>query len=148
MVTIIDSEKPISIKQMKMFEKSIGSNLPDNYRTFLFQHNGGKPTPKRFATKDGKVESMVSKFFPLSDQTPDNLMDEFKGFNLFKQLPANLLSIAQDPTGNRIVISCRGDDIGAIYYWSWDEEPTPPTCSYDYMRLIAHSFNDFVSILK
>lgn len=148
MVVVSNFGQPGSETQIVAFERMVGGSLPADYRAFLLDSNGGRVSPKRFATEDGKVESMVSILFPLSGGLNDeDLLREFQGFNLAKQLPLNLISIGKDPADNRIVMSIRGKDLGVVYYWSWDEEPEPVTCSYSYMRVVSWSFSDFLNRL-
>ena len=148
MYTIMGANEPVTEAQVILFEDVIGCALPSEFRVFLLRNNGGKINPKRFVTKDGKIESMVSTFFPLSGEPSENLLEEFEGFNAAKQIPRNLISIAKDPADNRLVLSTGGKDVGAIYYWAWDEEPTPTTNSYSYMRIITESFDEFLTILR
>ena len=144
---ILNSQASLDDNAISAFESEIGAKLPGAYRRFLSEYNGGTPSPKRFATLDAKVESMVAFFFPLSECTEDNLLDEFRGLTSARQIPSNLISIAVDPAENRILLSVSGDDAGKVYYWSWDEEPRNPTRSYKYMRLVSNSFGEFVSKL-
>ena len=147
MLSITNPYQPASDEQVTTFERRIGAKLPEDFRSFLLLHNGGKPNPKRFSTSDGKIESMVSIFFPLSGETDETLVAEYEKFTLRDQLPPNLLSIAKDPTDNRITIAFQGDDVGAVYYWSCDEEPAPASRSYAYLRKIADRFSDFAAKL-
>lgn len=142
------SSLTVTEAEIEQFEDLIGAKLPGHFRCFLLQFNGGTVMPKRFSTADEKVESMVSRLFPLSDESDEDLLAEFEGFNAAKQLPKNLISIGKDPADNRIVMSVEGHDVGAIYYWSWDEEPTPASCSYSYVRIIADSFDRFLAGLR
>lgn len=138
------SQQPLTERDISMLEAQTGIKLPDDYKQFLLQHNGGRPSPKRFVTRDKKVESMVAKFIPLADIPDDNLREEIEGITQARQIPANLIPIAIDPADNRVVLSVSGKDCGKVYYWSWDEEDEDHEPSYNYMRLIADSFNDFV----
>jgi hypothetical protein len=101
----------------------------------------------RFSTKDGKVESIVKYFFSVYKDNDDDLHGEIEGITLEKQIPKNLIPIAITPAGNRILISISSEDAGKIYYWAWDEEPEPPTKTYKFTRLIANSFNEFLTLL-
>ncbi|WP_230180076.1 SMI1/KNR4 family protein [Aquabacterium sp. CECT 9606] len=134
--------------ELAEFEQRSGLTLPAAYRDFLTRHNGGAPSPKRFTTQDGKVESMVAWFFPLAGDGENSLWHEFEGFTLAGQIPRQILPIARDPADNRIVLSTTGRDAGHVYYWSWDEEPDPTTCSRRYMRLIAPDFRAWLNMLR
>lgn len=139
---------PVNEKQVAELEAKAGVSLPAPYREFLLEHNGGVPGRDRFETRDGKVSSFVSKFAAISDTEEDNLLDEIRGITQAGQIPPNLIPIAVDPAEDRIVLSVSGPDVGSVYYWAWGEEPKKPTCSYKYMRLIAKSFDEFLSLLS
>ncbi|MDO9002362.1 MAG: SMI1/KNR4 family protein [Aquabacterium sp.] len=134
--------------ELAEFEQRSGLTLPAAYRDFLTRHNGGAPSPKRFTTQDGKVESMVAWFFPLAGEGENSLWHEVEGFTLAGQIPRQILPIARDPADNRIVLSTTGRDAGHVYDWSWDEEPDPATCSRRYMRLIAPDFQAWLNMLR
>ncbi len=140
------SPKPSSEK-IAAIEEKYNINLPKEYKYFIEKYNGGKPEKRYFNTKDNKVSSLVNTFFPLEENGEDNLIDEYNGITLANQIPINMIPIADTPPGNRVVMSISGEDVGCIYYWAWGEEDDPPSCSYRYMRIIADSFNDFLSML-
>lgn len=145
MPVITPTHAPLSDSDIVQFERRFTINLPDTYRDFLRAYNGGKPLPKRFDTEDDKVSSMVARFFAMYDDEDDALEDEYTDITLDGVIPANLLPVAIDPARNRILLSLSGPDQGAVYYWSWDEEPEPATCSYRYMRRIAPDFDAFLA---
>ncbi len=121
--------------------------LPAPLVTFLIGQNGGKPSRTRFKTQDGKVEGHVASFLPLDDGADDTLIEELDSMTLAGWLPSHIVSIAKTSSDNRIVISCSGNDLGAVYYWAWDEQDEDDDPSYDFMRLIADTFDDFIAAL-
>jgi SMI1 / KNR4 family (SUKH-1) len=145
-VKIDNPQPPVQDVDLKKIEFRLGYPLPPEYRNFILQHNGGRPVPHRFSTKDGKIESGVKTFFPVAD-AGDNLLSEIDDITLTGTIPRNLFPIAIDPIENRLLLSGAGDDAGSVYYWSWDEEPDDATCSYRYMRKIADDFDDFLANL-
>ena len=61
---------PTTAAQVADFEEYIGHPLPADYRMFLLQHNGGRPTPDAFLvdTGFGEQEDIVMCLFPLRDR--------------------------------------------------------------------------------
>jgi SMI1-KNR4 cell-wall len=51
-------------------EARVGSVLPDDYRRFMSEFNGGRPEPSGFVfpTEDGKSDSAVRYFLTLDDR--------------------------------------------------------------------------------
>ena len=148
MPVITTNNDSLSIEDITQFEDRFAIRLPVEYRSFLLANNGGEPMPRGFSTEDGKVRSMVSRFFPMYDPEEFALDDEYSEISLDGLIPSHLLPIAIDPAENRVLLSLSGDDCGAVYYWSWDEEPDPASCSYKYMRRVAPNFEMFFMNLK
>jgi hypothetical protein len=46
--TVVSSNPTISAEDVAAFEKLHGIALPESYRKFLIEHNGGRPTPTVF----------------------------------------------------------------------------------------------------
>lgn len=148
MPVILPTHPPLDAGALDDFESRFAIRLPIEYRRFLINYNGGKPMPKHFDTVDGKIRSMVVRFFPLWDDDIDSLEDEYTDLTLDGELPRNLIPIAIDPIKNRLVLSLDGDDAGFVYYWSWDQEPAVSSGTYRCMRLVAKDFDQFLSSLN
>lgn len=145
---IKNSQTKLTEEEIEQLESQTGISLPVDYKAFLLEHNGGEPDPSEFQTKDGKVQSFVSYFLPISNLVDDNLLEEIEGLSQAGQIPSNLIPIATDPADNRIVLSVEGKERGKVYYWAWDEEDDNHIASYKYIRLIADSFDDFIRLLR
>lgn len=144
----IENSRPsFSTADLALVENTINCQLPSDYRKFLLAYNGGKPDTRRFSTANGKITSSVMDFFPITNDAETGLLSEIQGITISKLIPKNLIPIAIDPIENRLLISISPDDFGAIYYWAWDEEPDPETCSYQYITIIANSFSEFINML-
>src|SRR5690348_16435267 len=65
--TILHSNKygPLSIGVLEDFERELKAPLPEEYRTFLLQHNGGTPSPACFLAPDDPLDGDAS---PLSER--------------------------------------------------------------------------------
>ncbi|GAA0135331.1 SMI1/KNR4 family protein [Paenibacillus sp. YSY-4.3] len=140
--------EPTGIKDIEALEGKYNIELPEDYKTFLLEYNGGKPVIRRFSTLDDKQTSSLMLLFPLSESNEPNLEGNYMEFNESKIIPSNLLPIGDDPIENKICISLSGNDRGYIYYWSLDmedidEEDNLP--SYKNMSLIAKSFTEFTN---
>lgn len=131
-------------EDISKLEKKYNIELPDDYKEFICQFNGGVPRNKFFTTVDGKVSSLVDFFFPFVGYIDINVESEYLGITLSKIIPDKYLVIAQTPAQNRILLSLSKDDYGSVLYWAWDEEPDPESCSKKYMRVISESFKSFL----
>lgn len=142
------SFEPTNILKIKEFESKYNIVLPEDYKKFLLENNGGKPSTRRFETADGKHTSSLMLLFPLAADKEPNLVSVYKEFNMEGLIHSDFLAIGNDPIENKICICVKGNDIGSIYYWSldmeeFDENEYVP--SYKYMSLVAKNFNDFIN---
>ncbi|HEX3624544.1 MAG TPA: SMI1/KNR4 family protein [Verrucomicrobiae bacterium] len=134
-------------QEIVALESCINGRLPNDYKDFLKQDNGGRPKPNKFefATRSGKTEeSTVHYFFALWDQRVGNLKKNFERYR--RRLPSGFLPIGLDPFGNVIAIHIFGEKSGKIYFWDHEKESDLP--SLNNMFLIANSFDEFVQHLK
>lgn len=100
------------------FERELGGRLPDPYRRFLLQTNGGRP-PQEKDTID--IEGLpgspagVQVFFGLSDSLECYDLRLNKE-TLCERIPERLLAIACDSFGSVFCISLQGADRGAVFF--------------------------------
>jgi len=147
MLIFENAQPPVKLEDINKFEKEIGHQLPSDYKEFLLKQNGGKPSTRRYITKDGAVESSVIMLLPLADIDSANLRRNYLIFNKANLIPRNLLPIAEAIRMHQICISLYGEDVGAVYHWLADDEDEEIIPSYDNMYLIAGSFTEFINSL-
>ena len=133
--------------ELQTIENKFKIKLPKEYKDFIIKSHLERLDMRRFSTKDKKVESIVKYFFRPYKDYDDDLYGEIQDFTLDKKIPRNLIPIAITPAGNRVLLSISGKDTGNVYYWSWDEEPEPPTQSYQFIRLIEKTLDEFLDAL-
>lgn len=139
---------PLSKEQIEVVEKRMGIRLPDDYKEFLMQFNGGQPEPATFdfTGVDGcENDSVVNNFLSIHDGKEDNFEIDYFFYTKNKRIPDNVAPIARDPAGNLICICLSGSNRGKIYFWDHElefEKPGPSNLAY-----IAKSFSEFFSML-
>jgi ankyrin repeat protein len=142
---IIDSNKfgAVSEESVKKFEFQIGALLPEEYRTFLLNHNGGEPKFSDFKLGEGDMTGLHN-IYGIFEQ--DHQSDILNNYNVFKgRVKKELLPIADDPFGNQICIGIKNKYIGKIYFW--DHEFEGSFFKSKAITLIANNFNDFLECL-
>jgi cell wall assembly regulator SMI1 len=131
---------------IRSLEQKIGFPLPQDYRQFLLQYNGGVPKPERFAFRipSGEQVSLVRVFFSLDENDPY--------YNLLRKLsvnegyiPESCLPIGEDPFGNLILLELSKSHQGNVYFW--DHESEGGDDLRDNMALIAGNFTEFTRLL-
>jgi hypothetical protein len=128
------------------FANLIQGTLPDEYKSFLKNENGGRPKPNRFrfTTKDGNREDSVAHyFFALYEGRVGNLKRSFERYK--DRIPSGYLPIGIDPFGNLILLRVTGQNQGKVYFWDHEKEGNIPTSTNIF--LIANSFSEFAEQL-
>lgn len=128
---------PTTDAEIVAFEEYIGYPLPDDYREFLIQHNGGRPDPDAFTlVMDGsEEEDIVMCFFPMRDVSLGSVevgeLEELRSWpvhcawndlqydlaNLYeKELDEPLLPIGTDGSSNYFCVVLDGERKGSILF--------------------------------
>lgn len=137
---------PLAEADLAAAERQLGVRLPDDYRRFMLQHNGGQVEPDGFAItwKPGQkaaaagATSMVSWLFRVYDGRHENLV-RMNRTTFAGRLPAGTLAIGRDPGSNLLLLRCDGAQRGELLYWLMEAER-----GGDNVGWVAASFDDFI----
>ena len=142
------SSVKLTVGNIDSVEKKLKNNLPEDYKAFLLEHNGGHPEDCVFSYKmaDKKYESLINRFNAIHSEKEYNLLAKFQYYQDQKRIPTNMLPIADDPFGNIICMSLSRDDYGSIYFWDHELEVERP--QFENIFFISYSFKDFIDNLK
>lgn len=128
----------LSYESLSMFEKKLGARLPDSYRQFLLQFNGGKWSKKLFHISNEYGNSLIHHVYGIHDGPGHCQLDS--AFERFKSIIEDCcLPIADDDGGNEICIGIHDKNRGKIYFW--DHETGA-------LILMALTFDEFVDSLS
>ncbi len=128
------------------FETFIQGSLPDDYKSFLKNENGGRPKPNRFrfTTKDGgKEESTVHYFFALHEGRVGNIQKHFERYK--RRIVPGYIPLGTDPLGNLLILGVTGQSMRRVYFWDHEKEGDLPSVAN--MSLVANSFSEFIEQL-
>ena len=145
MITISESEEPVTESQLVELERYIGSPLPASYRDFLSRHNGGRVSPDCFDfVRGGNVtHGGVDWFLAITTGGHNNLRDDIDTYS--DRVPRGYIPIAYDSGGNLVVLSLRDD---GVYFWDHDEEVEEgEIAGMQNMYWIAGSFDRFLDAI-
>ena len=141
------SDSGASEAALQQLENELGSRLPDDYRRFLAETNGGRPDPARFAmqTSNGANESVVDWFLTLEPQEDLYTVPEYR--NMYAdRVPQGLLPVACDPFGNLLLLDLGAKSQGCVYFWDHEQESMEePT--WGNISTVAESFQNFYDSL-
>jgi cell wall assembly regulator SMI1 len=156
-MTILEPNEPAGLKAIVDLEQELGVTLPDDYRNFLMQHNGGYPEPdgfryysrypgNYFGDSVNVERAMVDRFLALYDGEYNNLQNYREMYQ--GRVPSEMLPIANDPGGNLICLAIRGNNLGKVLYWKHEEEADEgEVANYSNIYFVADSFVQFVDSL-
>ena len=101
MKNMMETNRPITEAQLIEFEQYIGAKLPEEYRKFLLDCNGGYPDWSCSIVPEENVTVAVCELYGIGNTENDLkwIYDNYEGL-----LPDGFIPIGCDPGGNEIVI--------------------------------------------
>ncbi len=147
---INNSGSPLSESDIVRFESHLDITLPEEYRNFLLQHNGGEPEPDEFVVPGWSGESSaISRFFSIVDNSESGLTHEITTYR--NRIPDSIIPIGVDPGDNLICIGVGEQNRGVIFFWDHDDElDDNGTSRMDFSNVytIAGNLEEFLENLK
>jgi hypothetical protein len=145
---------PAPQDKLAHFEALIEQTLPDDYRCFLINCNGGYVGGRywyRGKNPEGReVGAGVHHIGGFRDESHFSLLWAWDCYD--GRIPDALIWIHDDPFGNAICLGVAGEHRGRVYFWDHENEPDE---SWDgsvetagNVTLIANSFTEYVAGLR
>ena len=143
MIIIDDKGPQLSTSQVAELEARIGFSLPDHYRRFLLENNGGTPTPDTVDVNgiQGSPTDLRAFFGINQDIEAHNI--EWMADIMSDRIERRLIPIAYDSGGNVFCLSLSGVDRDSVYYY--DENYWHVT---NRLHLVATSFASFLEKIR
>ena len=146
---------PASPEQITAFEAELGHPLPDDYRAFLQQVNGGIPTPGTFAIRwAGQPfavqydRSEAGFIYGLAGPDEELGLIWNHGSNEGR-IPRTTLAVGEDGGGNLVLLGVAGGEAGRVFYWAREfEGPEGEEPTFDNVGYVADSFSAFLGALR
>jgi hypothetical protein len=117
-VTTFDDVPTVTEDDLKAFENKYAFRLPNDYRTFLLENNGGFPSPNcvTFSEAGRKTASDVFCYFAIGDQrawaSVEWHLETYSG-----RLPEDTVPVARDSCGNLWLLAVGGGNAGSVFFW-------------------------------
>lgn len=118
-------------------ERRLACRLPEEYRTFLLENNGGIPSPDEFEQSAVRCFLSVQASAPLDDV--EIMTREHRD-----RIPDRMIVIAKDDFGNLVLLSVSGNDLGAVNFWDHEQEHLGDAA----VSPVASSFKEFLLGLR
>lgn len=145
-INIANSYGALDEQRLLTLEKKIGVSLPNDYREFLIQFNGGEPVPEGVWIIEDVDGSCVHEFFGLHDDPKLLSLDCINNSEF--GLPESLLPIAGDGLGDYVCLKVTGDDFGAIFFVDHEQHSYEDRESFEGIIRLKESFSEFISSLQ
>jgi hypothetical protein len=138
--------------QIRAFEQSYGHPLPDDYRQFLLDVNGGQPTRANCEFDHG----VVNNLFSLEDTEDDSSDLAARATWSRPMLPSpDLLFIGHDDGGARLLLALAGEHRGEVWFMLTGDDARPDDANPRVewfkrrdMRKLADNFAQFMGSLR
>jgi hypothetical protein len=134
-------------EDIQKLEGSVGP-IPEDYKEFLKNHNGGIPSATLLRTKSN--ERVINSFFALN--TPfgfgDSIENHAKVYG--ERIPKKTIPIASGGGGDLILLNLDASNFGQILYWDHNFESDDEDASnyFENTEVVASSFSEFLSKLR
>jgi len=121
MIDILETPRgKLLLSDLEFLERQLSSELPEVYRKFLLETNGGD-CYKSFVLEE-ENEVFIADFFGLidSDTQDYNLVDirgVYETYRKSKWIPKNAIFIADDGGSSKVLMSLEKETYGQIFYW-------------------------------
>ncbi|MDQ3234081.1 MAG: SMI1/KNR4 family protein [Pseudobdellovibrionaceae bacterium] len=152
------NDKTCSQSDIKNLENLIGFRLPEDYKNFLLELNGGFSENMLLfplVNKKGKpIRGSIEMFYGIDDESDVGLKYQFDLYHRQqKRMPTGLIPIGQDAGSNKICLLLSDIGYGKVFFWDHNDEvdfDEDEDEAFEPMRntmLAAESFTEFLSKL-
>ena len=144
-----ESASAVTQEVISGFESMIGAFLPQDFKNFILECNGGRPEDDWcfdfVETGDfDHTSSVLNEFLSFSDEY-EGLQNAYINLVEAGEIPPGLVPIATDPGGNDVFLSVSTSDYGKICFGNHELED--PDTGYIVMSPVANSFSEFLDAL-
>lgn len=134
---------PINPKDIVEFEEDNEVSLPDDYKEFLLEHNGGHPEPSALPAFGTDVNWLFGMVEEPAWASLFHALAVYEG-----RIPSWYMPIGTDSGGNLYIMSLYEENKGVIaLWWHEDEAPTNGSDYFDNLTPVADSFSEFAALL-
>jgi len=136
-----------NLRDIKNLEDDLNIHLPDDYREFLFNSNGGivkKDDKNKVKINDLSTEIVIDVLYGINTGNKNANINSWMK-SLEEDLLENAVIIGDDIMQGLIVLICDGEDKG-IYYWD-DSYNFEESSDESNMYWIADTFTEFLDMI-
>jgi hypothetical protein len=105
----------VTDEDIRAFEQRIGATLPDAYRAFILEVNGGRTTEDHVQFRLRKGETNLNTLYSLNNPSGGDLA--YRAKSLSGKLPSELIPIGADDFGSEVCIVVHGERRGEVWFF-------------------------------
>lgn len=139
---ILHTGPKIGNTELEAFEKRHKLSLPEDYRAFMLEYNGGMPIPQVFDSET--TSTVVEVLFSLKPGDPFDLNLACMSLDWEDAYQRGIICIGRDSCGSQIFLATKGRDLGTIYFFDREETLRPKSGAVR----IAGSFDEMMNNLR
>ena len=138
----MDSFQAVPESELEELERSIGEQLPNDYRWFL-KHYGKSLFKEAVICPTTRTESIPFMFFYGPNASGNGVLRKYEFHQ--GEFPTGFVPIGEASFGDLYLLASKGPHRGSVYYWchdagGWEGEDE----DYSSFETIAPSFTDFI----
>ena len=132
------------------FEQKHQLKLPDDYRSFLLEYNGGRPNPEIIDfIQYGRNQSDIVNYLCGIHSGEYWASLEWHMETLDDRISEGFVPFGYDPGGNVYLLGVIDEFLGKVYFWDHENEPMAydKKPGFENISIIADSFSEFLNKL-
>lgn len=141
---IIFQGPKLTPEQLRAFEQRYGIVLPEDYRRFMLQYNGGRPSPQDtfdVPKRRHSEQDTVGDFNSIDVENPSLSIEAF--MEIYRdRIPAGTLPIGGGACGGAILLRVAGEPLGEVLLFDEESDGEPGLPPHTYR--VAPSFQAFL----
>ncbi len=146
--SMLRSNQPTTAQAIDEFARARRIRLPDQYKNFLLENNGGVPERRVFPISKYPYDThgQIKVFLGMECQWATDTLTY--AYDLYvDSIPPELLPIASDDLGNYVCLQLNNDPVQVVF---WDHRHFWSTGQWRDQDLyhVADSFDEFLELLE
>lgn len=142
---------PASAQDIAGVEKGLRAKLPDAFKAFLAQSDGGEFKVDGVRIKAQNDVTVLDRVLQVHGNATSGILQQYEMRRDMDRIPVQCCPIGRDPGGNLFIISLEPKTYGRVYFWDHDNEPPDGgdrLADFPNMHELAPDFERFVQDLE
>jgi cell wall assembly regulator SMI1 len=146
-----NSNPPASAQDLAEVEAVLGGRLPEPYKAFLAQSDGGEFKVAGVRIEAQNDVTVLDRVLSVHGNATSGIRQQYEMRREMDRIPQLCCPIGRDPGGNLFILSLEPKTYGKVYFWDHDNEPPDGgdrLADFPNMYELADDFELFVRKLE